>query len=107
MEKSILDIIAQSTAKTIEDVSKLYREAYSEEEPQADTTSQPEKTDATPNAESTAENASSPKPQSFRYGTPFVDIVRFTRDVEVFTRHIDAQTRRDFEQGKSEQEPKK
>lgn len=85
MEKSILDIIAQSTAKTIKDVSKLYHDAYPSEAPE---------TNAAPNAQKP-----DAEPPLFSYGTSFADIMRFTRDVEIFTRHIDAQTRGDFERG--------
>lgn len=114
MEPSILDIIAQSTAKTIEDVSKLYHETCAGEAPHEGSGAESSKEEAAERAETqgpapgskkAAGSAERAEPPSFRYGTPFPDIIRFTKDVEVFTRHIDAQTRGAF--GQDEGEAKK
>lgn len=99
MEKSILDIIAQSTANTIKDVSKLYHETYSEEDAQTRGSSAANEPNSAPDKEEAPKSASSTEPPFFGYGTPFTDIMRFTRDVEVFTRHIDAQSRGPFGRG--------
>lgn len=99
MEKSILDIIAQTTEKTIEDVSKLYRETYSGVEPQAGAAPHSEMQGDVQSEENPADSTKSAASPFFSYGTPVTDIMRFTRDVEVFTRHIDAQARSSFKHG--------
>lgn len=78
-QESLLDIIARMTAKTITEVSA----AYHHEKPNS------EQTEKEPDTE-TEDSAAG---RSYPFGTSFSDIIKFTKDVEVFTKHIDTHTR--------------
>lgn len=69
--KSPLDIIAEMTAKTVTEVSNAYHDKY-------------------PNGK-----GKQPKQQTqgYPFGTSFEDIVKFTDDVQVLAKHIDARFR--------------
>lgn len=77
-----MDMIAKMTAQTISKVQDVYYESNKAAQPPLE--AEPD------NAEKKHQAA------SFSYGTPFSNIMRFTKDVEVFTRHIDANIRKDF-----------
>ena len=78
---SVLDIIAKMTAKTIASVREVYHE----------TSTGDKRTQTEPSEKDSSKDSAIP---FFSYGTPFSNIVEFTREVEEFTRHIDTQTRK-------------
>ncbi|MCD8145851.1 MAG: hypothetical protein LUD84_00995 [Clostridiales bacterium] len=85
---SMLETIAEATAQTITEVSKLYRDMERGETSHDDDSNQADSSEK--RTRKTEEN------RSYPFGTPFSDIVRFTSEVEVFTRHIDSFTREHF-----------
>lgn len=84
---SMFETIAKTTAKTVSEVRKAYHE----------TETIHEQTDDTENG-----TDHDTKRGFFPFGTPFQNIVKFTSEVEVFTRHIDTFTRDRFQKGARE-----
>ncbi len=46
------------------------------------------------------QNNNEKKQSFFPFGTPFSDVIKFTSEVEVFTKHIDTFSRRQFQEKK-------
>lgn len=81
VDKDLLRIIARVTAKSITEVSEVYREQNWNN----------------PKPKKAEKGAADMESGSFHFGTPLSDIVKFTSGVETFTKHIDTLTREHFQ----------
>jgi len=80
-QNSMFNTIVKATAHTVTEVSKIYHSEWKNDSQET---------------EENSEETDSIKATAFPFGTPFSNITKFTKGVEVFTKHIDTLTRERF-----------